>query len=1562
LLNKKFTLLRIIAAAVVGIFLFAYLIFLLPWVQNAVAHRIASSFSKTIGAPVELGKVRFSLFDKLDVQNILIRDENKDTLLYTESLKLRLSDLYFFNNTPIIKYIGLVNTKLYLHRKTEKWNYQFILDQLNKKSDSTKKEAQFDIKKLDISTIQFISDDEWMGNKTIFSSTNILLNIKSMKGKNINIDQIIANRPYYLIQNKVGLNRIKTVAKAIKRKKGELYFNNSHLQIFANEVQIINGKIWIENGFKQPISNFDVDHIRMKDINANIRKVSFIEDTIKAIVNLRVKEQSGFEIKKLSTQFRMTPEIMEFNKLLLKTNNSSIGSYFAMQYKDLSHDFSSFIDKVTMKAHLVNANVAFDDIAYFAPTLQNIHQKVNTSFHFSGTVANFETKDFKAAYNQSSLSGNLSMKGIPDMRNTEVTFTNVVASAKYNDIAKWIPSLDTKTELNLNSLGAMNFKGEFNGSLYDFVTKGEISTELGVAKTEIRLQFPEKKEPSYEGLLETNRFNIGKFLNNDLIGLVNFKGSIAGSSFSLDNIKTNIQGDIDSIEVNKYIYTHISTKGILQKKAFNGYININDENVMFISKVNLDFSQKRPKIVAISDLYNANLKALNISKNDIQLAGKLDLNFEGDSIDNFIGYAKFYKGNLKGETSNLHFDSLTLASSIQNGIKKITISSEDIKASITGKFNIINLPASVQYFMQRYFPTYINAPKHTPTNQDFTVQIKTNYFEPYLRLFKKEISGFNNLTLEGSLNSAKQNISLVSNIPFASWDSYLIKNGKITSTGTKDSVHVNIIAAAINITDSTQFLQPNISVHSSNDHSNFSVFALSKSALEEIMLKGMIQTYNDGISIKWQPSYFILNQKKWNINNLGSLILRKNNVNASNLTITQGIQEFVFSNSTVSENALQLEMKNIILGDFTKVFFSYPKLEGINNGKIQFKNILTDFELDAKFKLAQFRFNADSIGLAELSIGYQNSTGKVPFNLNCPNTEYNLAAIGSYNIKNDTSPLDAMLYMRHSKFSLVEQFIGGVLTHLDGKANGALHFGGRIENPYLLGSASLDKASFIVDYTKVKYFMDSSVISFNNEGIDFGTVGIRDSKNRKAVFKGKILNQGFKHLVYDMEMSSPKIEMLNTNAIDNANFYGQAVGKASMTIKGPEENIKMFISADVNDSAHIYLPNSTSKESGKSDYIVFKKYGKTAKKNADIPAYNLVVDLEVTANNKTKIDLIMDELTGDVIKAVGNGRLKIRAGNIEPLTIRGKYNIESGKYDFNFQSFIKKPFDLIPGAGNFIEWTGDPYEADLHIDARYTAERISLNELVGTGNYSNAVRTYRGGVYVIAGLRNKLSKPDIKFSLAFPPGNPISTDNEFSQFIARLERDENEILKQVSFLIVFNSFAPVSFSNSNNTNAYTVTTIGINTISNLLTKEINKSVTNILDKVTGDKSLRFDIGSSVYNSANLIDPSGAGIAINENRIDRQRVNLKLGRSFLNDNIIVNVGGDLDFNVRNTTSIQNGTFQWLPDLNIEFILTRDRKLRAIVFNRNSLDITGSSLGRRNRQGMSISFRQDFDNLF
>ncbi|MEI8142716.1 MAG: hypothetical protein WCG90_07610 [Chitinophagia bacterium] len=1517
--------------------------------------------SQSLGTEFQLEGLSFSLFNRVDIKNVLIKDQQKDTLLFAQTLKLRLSDLFFSSKAPVLSYIGLEKAKVYLHRKSTLWNYQFIVDHFKSNDTSKSSDQAFDLKKIDFTNIQFTQDDEWIGTKTKFEAKHVLANFNQFKSQKIEIEKLILDQPYYYNLDKPGLASPSKIIKRQKPLKKELYFNPSGLNILAKKIEILQGKIWIEYGFGQPVPYFDEEHIRMQNLNATIDNASFIADTIKASVKLSLKERSGFVIKKLATQFRMTPQMMEFAALSLKTNHSSIGNYYAMEYQDFNADFRAYLHKVNMRATIAKSIVAFDDIAFFAPALKNMHQKITTGFKFNGTVDDFKVEQLGAQYGQSFLKGAIAMKGLPNSNQTMIQLNQLNAKTNIQDLGSWIPEIKQLKDLPLEAFGNLYFQGNLAGSFYDFITKGSIATDIGTAVTSIRLQFPANKEPKYEGSLVASHLNAGKLFKIPSLGLLNFTGKIAGSSFKLDKIKTSIDGQMDSIQFNGYTYAQIQTNGVLQQQAYNGSIKIKDPNINFISNLEVNFKNATPTFNAVGDLTNANLSALQFSNNSIQLTGLLDVNFSGSNIDNFIGSAKFYNGKLKSATNTINFDSIALKSNIINGNKQINLSSDDIQASIIGKFNIDQLPNSVQYFLQGYFPNYIKNLKNAPVNQQFSFQVNTAYFEPYIRIFKNEFSGFNNMAIRGTINTDKQSLLLQAKLPYAQWESYAISNGVIGGTGNKDNLKIDLTASSFNLTDSFKLNNPKLQINTSKDQSLFKLNADSKSALAYISFEGKVNTYTDGLSIQWAPSYFILNEKQWTIQNEGEISFRKNNTYAKRFSISQGLQKIAVQNHPNDANGLQVILENVILGDLTNLFFSYPKLEGVTNATINLNKINDQFSLNLNSTINQFSFNTTLLGNTTLKLAYDAKTGIVPFDLNCPNDSYHLAAKGTYAIKDSIHPLDATLTLNQSNFGLIQEFIGGVLTDLKGKATGAIHFGGRIENPDLRGVATINDASFKVDYTKVNYFIPNAAIQFTDEGIDFGTIQVKDKLNRVAQFKGKILHQKFKHLVYDMDMQSSKIELLNMDVMDNSNFYGQAVGKAAMTIKGPEENIKMSIIAEVNDSSHIYLPNTTSKETGKSEFIVFKKLGKSIISNAETPTFNLIVDLDVSADNKTQIDVILDELTGDVIKAVGNGRIKIRAGNIEPLTMRGKYNIERGKYDFNFQSIIRKPFELIPEAGNFIEWTGNPYEADIHVDARYTAERVSLNELVGNANFSNAVKSYRGNVYVIAALRNKLAKPDIQFTLAFPPGNPISSDNEFSQFISRLERDDNEIIKQVSFLIVFNSFAPVGFNTGNSNNAYSVTTIGINSISQLLTKEINKSVTNLLNKVTGDQSLRFDIGSKVYNSGSLLDPTGSGIAINSNKIDRQRVNLKFGRSFFNDKVVVNLGGDFDFNLRAASSIQNNNFQWLPDVNIEFVLTKDRKLRAIVFNRNSLDIIGGSMGRRNRQGVSISYRKDFENF-
>ena len=65
------------------------------------------------------------------------------------------------------------------------------------------------------------------------------------------------------------------------------------------------------------------------------------------------------------------------------------------------------------------------------------------------------------------------MKGIPNMRNTQINFNNVQLKTTFSDITHWIPSLSSIKEGPLQNLGVITMKGNFNGTLYDFVSKAQ---------------------------------------------------------------------------------------------------------------------------------------------------------------------------------------------------------------------------------------------------------------------------------------------------------------------------------------------------------------------------------------------------------------------------------------------------------------------------------------------------------------------------------------------------------------------------------------------------------------------------------------------------------------------------------------------------------------------------------------------------------------------------------------------------------------------------------------------------------------------------------------------------------------------------------------------------------------------------------------------------------------------------------------------------------------------------------------------------------------------------------
>ena len=93
MVKNKLIYIRILIASFVGLLLLSYLLLLLPVVQEKIGRQIAKNMSQSLGTEFQLDGLSFSLFNRVDIKNVLIRDQQKDTLLFAQTLKQKKSGM-----------------------------------------------------------------------------------------------------------------------------------------------------------------------------------------------------------------------------------------------------------------------------------------------------------------------------------------------------------------------------------------------------------------------------------------------------------------------------------------------------------------------------------------------------------------------------------------------------------------------------------------------------------------------------------------------------------------------------------------------------------------------------------------------------------------------------------------------------------------------------------------------------------------------------------------------------------------------------------------------------------------------------------------------------------------------------------------------------------------------------------------------------------------------------------------------------------------------------------------------------------------------------------------------------------------------------------------------------------------------------------------------------------------------------------------------------------------------------------------------------------------------------
>jgi len=395
-------------------------------------------------------------------------------------------------------------------------------------------------------------------------------------------------------------------------------------------------------------------------------------------------------------------------------------------------------------------------------------------------------------------------------------------------------------------------------------------------------------------------------------------------------------------------------------------------------------------------------------------------------------------------------------------------------------------------------------------------------------------------------------------------------------------------------------------------------------------------------------------------------------------------------------------------------------------------------------------------------------------------------------------------------------------SDISGSASGKVHFSAKPNNVVLQGSLMGENASMKVDYLQTKFKFNDSV-RFDKKGINFNNIKLTDERENNATLSGYVYHKNFKEYSSDLliNIAYPnECLVLNTKPKDNELFYGTAFASGVTTIKTGPNTLSFDISARTGRNTKINIPLNSGLSVSEYSFITFvdsdtgQEGEEESVNNGLIPAppkqtgIDLNFDLEVTPD--AEVQLIFDSKVGDVMKGHGSGRLNITLDPKGNFKISGDYIIEDGDYLFTLGNILNKPFSVENGGK--ILFNGDLDNAEIDIKAIYKLKASLYSLFPDEGNNE------RIPVECQLNLTGNLFNPTVGFNIYLPTADEKTRTN-----LRNLISTDEELSRQFLYLLVMNSFYYESTPTSAGSSAMAVTTTEMlsNQLSNWLSQISN---------------------------------------------------------------------------------------------------------------------------------------------
>lgn len=597
-----------------------------------------------------------------------------------------------------------------------------------------------------------------------------------------------------------------------------------------------------------------------------------------------------------------------------------------------------------------------------------------------------------------------------------------------------------------------------------------------------------------------------------------------------------------------------------------------------------------------------------------------------------------------------------------------------------------------------------------------------------------------------------------------------------------------------------------------------------------------------------------------------------------------------------------------------QAILTYSSLGSIVRGSISYRDFTLNEELLGNLLINGSFDNAESEFTGDISL---NNHG-----LNA------LKANAYYRAHDDSLRLDGRI--RSFSIAPFNDFLGGVLDDLTGNISGRLTAQGSSKDWELDGNLNVNDVVFRIPTIGSTFKIDKGILSCNERAFLLDTTTINNIvDSSEAIIWGGLLHNRFDNLALNIGMNTDSLLGVHMVRDVDQYFYGDAVARGTMLLSGPLEQLNLSLNVKTLEGTDFKIPldNPTSVEA--ASFLKFvganerESYTDTTSVNDQIREY-FTTDIQIQATDNARLELVLDEVLGDIISAYGSGNMRMKILEDESLELYGLYTVSKGDYLFTLQNIINKPFELIPGGT--ILWSGDLYEAELDLRAKYSL-RSELGDFITNPSYNGD----KVDVDLIIHLTGPLMTPEIGFEIELP-----SSPSSYQEELNRHFLGADQINYQAFSLLMLGSFYQQNMGVQEQFNLQ-------GSVSNTTSEVLVSQFGNWLAAGLGDY---VDVELDYTRGVNPLDNFGTTYG--------DQINLGVGKDFFNGRLRINSSLDVPVGQGQSSSLLLG------DTEMIYKVRKDGTIVIKAFNRsNRFDPLMQSSGPYT-QGVGIQFKKDFEN--